>query len=197
MNHRTAITGIGIASVLVAIHTADADHLTYFDFILNGGQEVPASTSDAFGFATLTYDSMDMTFDLALFTDGLALADLLGVGPNATPIHLHMAPAGMNGGIVVDLGLVGSFVDEGGGILSFNVMDVPIGGPQGAIPASDPAANEAALFNAGLYLNLHTSDNPGGAIRGQVVPAPAAPLIVGVATILGAGRRRRRNHSNH
>lgn len=163
--------------------------ISVFDFILEGQQEVPASASDALGVGSLTYFDDTQTFDLELVTDGLSIDELLGVGPNSSPIHIHMAPAGANGPIVVDLGLIADFVDEGFGILSFSVSGVPIGGPQGLVPDSDPLLNEAALFRSELYVNIHTSAFPGGAIRGQI-PAPATlagPAFVG----LMAARRRR------
>lgn len=179
-----------IAVCLSAAGAASADTL-FYDFLLDGGQESPANDSTAFGFATLAYTTDTQTFDLDLFTDGIALDDLMGVGPNDSPIHIHMASFGANGGIVIDLGLVGSFVDEGGGILSFSVFDVPIGGPQGGVPASDPAENEASLFAGNLYLNIHTSNNPGGEIRGQIVPTPSAVALLAGGGFLGFRRDRR------
>lgn len=189
--HQMWLGTVTTASILGLAAVPAGAGLTFFDFTLDGGQEAPANDSDAFGLATLTYDDSAQTFDLSLFTDGIAFDTLLGVGPNATPIHLHLAPPGANGGIVIDLGLVGAFTDEGGGILSFDVMDVPIGGDQGAVPATDPAANEAALFAGNLYLNVHTSDYPSGNIRGQVVPAPGAAALLALSTACLCTRRRR------
>ena len=178
MHARRTMMLAGVAASLVCGSSALAGDSVFFDFFLGGDQEVPANTSDSFGFATLEYSPLAQSFDLFLVTDGIALGDLLGVGPNSTPIHIHSANAGSNGPIVIDLGLLGSFEDEGGGILSFNVFDIPIG------------ANEAALFNEGLYLNVHTSDFPGGEIRGQIVPAPGGFALAGLGGIALVRRRR-------
>lgn len=176
---------LGIAALAGTASAADV-----FEFPLDGMQEVPANNSLSTGFATLSYDNAAQTFDISVTTNGIPLGDLLGVGPNTSPIHLHLAPAGANGPIVVDLGLVGSFVDQGGGMLTFDAVGVPIGGPQGAIPATDPAANEAALFAGELYLNIHTQPFPGGEIRGQVVPAPASMALLAGGALFARRRRR-------
>ncbi len=162
----------------VALVTTTAHAGVFFDFQLTGGQEVPPNDSDSFGFATLEYMSDTQTFDLFVVTDGIAFDDLLGVGPNNTPIHIHNAAAGSNGPIVVDLGLEGSFVDEGDGVLTFTAFDVSING------------FEDALFSAELYLNIHTSNFPAGEIRGQIVPAPGAAALVGLAGLAATRRRR-------
>lgn len=179
----------GTCAALLAPSAAHADPV-FFDFLLGGDQEVAPVETDAFGFATLTYDTLGMTFDIQVFTSGIALSDLLGVGPNGSPIHIHAAPRGSNGPIVIDLGLSGTFVDEGDGLLSFTAFGVDIGGPQGGLPASDPQANLAALFAGGLYLNIHTVAFPSGEIRGQIVPTPSSLALLGVAGLAAARRRR-------
>lgn len=163
--------------------------LSSFTFPLSGDQEVPPVATDASGTATLVYDSDNKTFDLDVVVSGIELGDLLNVGPNSTPIHLHNAPAGSNGGIVIDVGFFADFVQDGDDI-RLTLDDAPFGGMQGAID-TDPQANEAALFAQELYLNIHTSDFGAGEIRGQVVPAPAGASVLALAG-LGAMRRRRR-----
>lgn len=188
---RLSMAAAALCAGSVAVSVASAE-VAFFDFLLDNAQEVPGGgmTSDAFGFATLAYDRAAMTFDLQVFTDGIALEDLRPVGANGSPIHIHAAPAGANGPIVIDLGLVGAFNDEGGGVLSFTAFGVAIGEPQGAGPASDPIENERALFAGGLYLNIHTLDFPGGEIRGQIVPAPMGAGVLAAGALVAARRRR-------
>jgi hypothetical protein len=75
-------------------------------------------------------------------------------GP-ATMAHFHgPAPAGKNAGVKVWISQKGN-------------MDVtsPISG-QATLSADD-----AQMFEAGnMYINVHTKANPGGEIRGQVMP---------------------------
>jgi len=85
--------------------------------------------------------------------------------PANTPIilsHIHQAPAGVNGNVVVDTGLrntapvvltSGSASFERSGIV---VTPVDI--------ATQIVANPAAF-----YFNSHSALNPGGVVRGQLV----------------------------
>lgn len=165
-----------IAFVASAATTSMAG-ISTFNFQLSGDQEVPPITTDTSGEATLTYDSSTQLFDIDISVVNLSLDDLLGVGPNSTPIHIHSAPSGSNGGIAIDIGNLFSFVETDDG-LSFGGADIPIGDL------------EDELFNAGLYVNIHTNDFPSGELRGQIIPAPASAALLGVAG-LGAVRRRR------
>jgi hypothetical protein len=149
-----------------------------FNFPLTGAQQVPANNSNAAGAAQLLYDSGSETFDLDLMVFGIGLNDLLGVGPNSTPVHIHNAPAGSNGPIVIDIGNLGSFVQDGLGI-RLQLDDVPIGN------------FEPELFAGELYVNIHTNAFPGGQIRGQIVPAPGALALLAGAGVLATRRRRR------
>ena len=75
---------------------------------------------------------------------------------NITGLHIHQGAKGTNGGIVVDSG-VGAFTDSDG---EGNVTTVVAG---------TPATLQAILDNPrGYYVNLHTSVNPGGALREQM-----------------------------
>lgn len=162
------------------------------NFPLGGDQEVPANDADSFGVGKLVLDTTAKTFDLDLFVVGIDLADLAGAGPNATPVHIHNAPAGSNGGIVIDLGFFGDFFEDGLGI-TLRLRDIAFGGVQGFI-SSDIDTNIEQFFEGNLYVNIHTADFPGGEIRGQIVgpeiPAPAGMSLFALAG-LGAIRRRR------
>jgi hypothetical protein len=74
-----------------------------------------------------------------------------------TGLHIHQAAKGVNGPIVVSSG-VSSFTDADG---QGNVTTVVTG--------TSPAVLQAILDNPrGYYVNLHTSVNPGGAMREQM-----------------------------
>jgi hypothetical protein len=80
----------------------------------------------------------------------------------AVAAHIHQAPAGTNGGIVVNLtpptnGLSADCVTEG--------ETLPSGAP--AFPTAVTA--QQILDNpAGFYVNVHNAEFPAGAIRGQL-----------------------------
>ena len=114
-----------------------------FDASFSGDQENPAVPTDgsALGIVTVSPDLTLMEF--------LVVFDSLS-GP-VTGAHFHQGAVSINGGVVLDI--------------------VPFIGPTGdyilgAAPVSADMLN--TLLDGGFYINLHTADNPGGEIRGQV-----------------------------
>jgi hypothetical protein len=133
-----------------------------------GNNEVPPSNSTATGQANFT-----------LSADGLSMHYVLQVTNviNATMAHIHAGAAGVNGGIVVLLfpvppatAKVGPFT----GILAEG--DFTAANLTGTL-AGQPLSTLLAMMNNGTaYVNVHTTQFPGGEIRGQVTnqtaPAP-------------------------
>ncbi len=146
-----------------------ADSIAFANASLDGDQEVPPAMTMASGQASLRVDQTTGRFDLVLVVDGISTSQLMGAGPNSTPIHLHNAPAGANGPIVVDLAMLGTIVpndmDTG---FTLTVVDQLFGDEQGAIN-SDIEANIEALLAGELYFNVHTMTFPAGEIRGQAM----------------------------
>ncbi len=94
----------------------------------------------ASGLATLTLDAATDSISWSITTSGVTFP-LSGA-------HIHAAPAGVNGAIVVNF----SASLSGGPLVDTDV--------------------DAILANpAGYYVNLHNSLRPGGAVRGQL-PEP-------------------------
>jgi hypothetical protein len=127
---------------------------------LSGANEVPSGAGDPDGTGTafLTFDSVLNSVSWTIVVNNIDTVIL---------DHIHSAPAGVNGPVVIDFGgvLVGSTVD------------------------ADVAA---VLANpTGFYVNVHTNTFTGGAIRGQI-PEPTTALLLG-AGLLGLGVARRRN----
>jgi hypothetical protein len=118
--------------------------------------EVPAiSNSEATGSGTVT-----VTFDTA--TSVSFVANLSGF-PAGTPIniaHIHQAPAGTNGSVVVSTTLSAGEVTLASGGGTFTKSGITL----------DAALEQAILNNpAGFYFNVHSTLNPGGVARGQLV----------------------------
>jgi hypothetical protein len=134
---------------------------------LQGDQEVPPTPSNATGTATITdYNMVNHTIDITVTVSGLSPGLVNG-------FHIHRAPLGVNGPIIVDFG-TGGLVSDGMGGFTFTANDVPI----------DPM-HEAALLGGITYVNVHTTAFPGGEIRGQVFPAALFVAAAGTATNTG------------
>ncbi|MCH8072914.1 MAG: CHRD domain-containing protein [Proteobacteria bacterium] len=115
---------------------------------LSGGEEVPAVVSAASGIAATTVDRNTGIVTLNLNASGVA---------DATGAHMHTGSAGQNGPVLI--------------ALQQDALDVGHWSVTGARLDSVGLAD----YRAGqLYVNLHTPANPGGEIRGQVVPPNAA-----------------------
>lgn len=131
---------------------------------MSASQEVtpsPAPPATAAGFATLR---VTVTRDAAgNITTGEVNFMVSFTFPGAitvTGLHIHEEVAGKNGSIVIDTGVSGNnSVAFPGGIGMLNLTAVNL----------TPAVLQRLVADpAGFYVNLHTTDNPGGAIRGQI-----------------------------
>jgi hypothetical protein len=158
------------AIVAISLVTAGAQGRTkHLRASLSGAQEVPAVSSTGHGTFVAEIDSSDSSFTYALSYD-----DLEGT---VTQAHIHLAQAGVNGGIMIWLcgtaalpGPAGTPVclSPGGtvtGIVNASTVVGPAG--QGIAPGEWEEAL-AALRSGIAYANVHSTRNPGGEIRGQI-----------------------------
>jgi hypothetical protein len=124
---------------------------------MHGSQEVPPVSSDLSGEAIfmLSEDETELHYSLVVtsFDD-------------VTQAHIHLAPPGENGPVVAflfnadeDTAMDGTLVQ--GTITSFDLV--------GPLAGSDLADLIAEIENGSAYVNVHTPENPGGEIRGQVL----------------------------
>ena len=107
---------------------------------LNGSQEIPAVSTNAFGIGTFALSKHNGKLLIRIVADGMS--DMI------MGAHLHSAAAGTNGPVVIDL--------------TSNINGNTI------IASIDPTAILSDLMAGNIYINLHTSDNPDGEIRGQL-----------------------------
>jgi Cu/Zn superoxide dismutase len=118
--------------------------ITFVAF-LTGAEEVPEVITDGIGLAVIHYTIGQLTIDID--------AQLTGLSSDITGVHLHAGMPGENGPVIVDLGDL-----RDGNRLS------------GSLETSVDNLNE--LFSGNVYINVHTSNNPGGEIRGQMTIIP-------------------------
>lgn len=126
--------------------------LEVFHANLAGDEEVPPVATDARGVALFNWDGTTMSFSLT--------ADDI---QDVTAAHIHEGEEGMNGGVVVTL--YDGPVIEGGEVIE-----------QGEFSEPDEGVNLTMaellelMRTGGAYVNVHTEENPGGEIRGQIGP---------------------------
>lgn len=120
--------------------------------VMSGAAESPAGDPDGRGAARLT------------FAPGLgavlAEIDTTGISSVVTAAHVHAGAAGSNGGPVLTISSAG---------LEFSL------GRATVLLTVDPALAASMLADpANFYVNVHTDDFSGGAVRGQLEPQTRA-----------------------
>lgn len=187
------------ASSFAALTTSEAATLT-FDASLSGANENPATGSPGTGFAIVTIDDVLQTMEVNVTFSGLSTGD------TASHIHCCIAPGG-NAGVATTTPTFTGFPSGVTAGSYDHVFDMTLASSYNPafVTAEGSVANaETALF-AGIlagdaYLNIHTTLNPGGEIRGFLVaptPLPAAlPLFATGLGALGLLARRRKQKAS-
>ncbi len=129
-------------TLAVTVGTATAaSAVSVFTTTLTGAEEVPnPGDPDGRGFAVVA----------AIPEAGLVCYGVVvfGIAP-ATAAHIHEAPRGVAGPVVVHL-------------------DAPSGGASGGCVADAEEAADIAADPEDYYVNVHNPEFPGGALRGQL-----------------------------
>lgn len=166
--------------ILQSDETTDGVQTVTLRAELDSAQE-PDNTSDSdatgIGEVVITVADGVVTYTSDLSVTGLATSDLLPVA-GVSSIHLHNAPAGVNGPVITDI------VQDAGGDINGVAIETVFTPPEAGIgfSISDTAGPLASLtteqtpeelieeaINDNLYYNIHTTDFPGGEIRGQLI----------------------------
>jgi hypothetical protein len=144
----TARRGLMILPFLTACGWAGASWAdpVSFSVALSGAEEIPPVQTAGSGVADLTYDPATRTVTWTVTCNGLS--------GTATMVHFHgPASRGEKGAVQLWLSKQGS------------VVEGRVAGQATLTP------EQADQFTAGRwYVNVHTQTNPGGEVRGQVVP---------------------------
>jgi len=152
-------------AILACSLAAAQANIFNFTISMTGAQETPPNLSPAAGGGIASFDSALDVISVSAFFAGL-------VAP-ATASHIHDGAPGVLGPVIVSFVPFtpsATFGSIAGGPLAFPVADIP------------------DLFAGNTYFNIHSSQFPGGEIRGQLllVPEPSslALLALGAAGVI-------------
>ena len=157
------LSALAGTAMLLASATATsaqtAPSVTIKPITLTGAEENPPVTANATG-----------SFNATL-TDGKLEFDLSAVGPDLTQAHIHQGAKGTNGPVVAFL---------------FGPADPAVDAlhPTGTITVANlvgPLKDNwkgftDAMAKGELYVNVHSTANPGGVVRAQIPATTLAPL---------------------
>lgn len=140
-SNRPRILGAIAAAAIALAACANAALADEVKVTLSGAQEVPAVKTSASGGGTITVNA-DKSIAGSVTTTGVA----------ATMAHIHLGAAGKNGPVILQLNQSGD--------------------NQWSVPAGAKLSDEQyKAYKAGeLYVNVHSAENKGGELRGQLKP---------------------------
>ncbi|HUQ72449.1 MAG TPA: CHRD domain-containing protein [Planctomycetaceae bacterium] len=143
----------GLAVFLSVANTQAAD----FTASLTGGAEVPPVATNATGSASFTFLSVLDTELLVTVRTNTRLSS------RVTGAHIHTGAVGVAGPIVLDF--------SNGSIVNTAILGININSAahlSGSLAGQTLSDLRELMTTGDTYINVHTSTNPSGEIRGQI-----------------------------
>ena len=185
-----------LALALSGLPSVARADIILFTATLTGGGEVPPNGSPGTGFAIVSLNGDFLTVNVSFS----------GLVSTTTASHIHCcAPPGTNASVATT---VPTFPGFPLGVMFgtyLQTLDLNAAGSynpafitaNGGTVAGAKASLVGGLLAGQTYLNIHTTANPGGEIRGQLVATPEPNTMVvlstgllGMATVLRKRKRR-------
>jgi hypothetical protein len=154
---------LAIAGLFALLFSAQAQAQTVtFRADLHGGNENPGVLTGSAGTATVTWNTTTKA--------GTYRVDVYNMPVGTTASHIHVGAVGQNGPVVVNFTVPAGGISNDFGLTgTFVCSDVVPRAPQGINSCED---FEQALLLNNTYANVHSTANPGGEIRGQLIRVP-------------------------
>jgi hypothetical protein len=155
------VLSLTIAGLFTLAFSAAAQAQT-FTATLHGGNENPGVVTGSAGTATVTLNTATNTITYRV--------EVYNMPVGTTASHIHVGAQGVNGPVVINLtvpagGISNDFALTG----TATTTDLVARAAQGINSWEDFVQ---ALLLGNMYVNVHSTANPGGEIRGQLTSVP-------------------------
>lgn len=186
------------AAAALFLASAAQATITVYTANLSGANESPANLSPGTGNAIVTVDDVLNTMRVQVNFSGLTTG--------TTASHIHAATATPFTGTAMvatttptfpgfPLGVTSGTYDNLFDLLTASTYNSAFVTANGGTTASARAALLSAMASGEAYLNIHTSQFPGGEIRGFLVAVPEtaswAMMLIGLGAVGVLSRRRK------
>ncbi len=153
------VLSLAIAGVFALAFSAQAQAQTVtFTTTLHGGNENPGVVTGSAATATVTWDTATKA--------GTYRVDVFNMPAATTASHIHVGAPGVNGPVVINFAVPAGGISNDFGLTgTFACSDVVPRAAQGINSCED---FEQALLLGNTYVNVHSTANPGGEVRGQL-----------------------------
>ena len=145
-----------VASAMFRVGAQTTRTILPFTVLMNGASEVPEVTTEGTAIGTLSLEGTNLTYNI----------NFSGLSAPATAAHIHAPATATNStGVAVPFSAPAS-------------TSGTIAGTAGLTP--DQVAD---IVNGMAYVNIHTTNNPAGEIRGQIVPLHVPVSLNGASEV--------------
>lgn len=144
------------AAVLLTAASASAQEIR-MTATLSPGEETPALLSGAVGAAEVLVDVANRELSVTVRVFNLPTASTAG--------HIHVGPRGVAGPIVLDFPNVPGRANDF--VLTFRLSAAALR-PNPALGINNMEDAIQSIVGGNAYVNIHSTTNPGGEIRGQL-----------------------------